>query len=237
MQPMPTTRRLRVLVVEDDAQVAETVRRSFLQHQIQVEHAATIERAGSLLSAGRPFDAMVLDLNLPDGNGLDLAEQCRGQGLTLPIIMVTARDTIEERIAGLKRGADDYLCKPFAVTELLARVHALLRRVRSDADHILRYGELELDLVKRQVRRGELQAVLSVRELDLLAYLVGRPEQVLKKSAILRDVWGDEGEQDENVLQVYTNYLRNKTEQGIKPRIIHTVRGVGYVLADQPPMS
>lgn len=228
--------KLHVLIVEDDARVADAVRRSFLQHQIDVEHAGTLAEARSQLDRRHRFDALVLDLNLPDGNGLDLAKRCRDRGLDLPIIMVTARDAIEDRVTGLQRGADDYLCKPFAVEELYARLDAVLRRVRPNAEHVLRYGDLELDLMKRHVRRGELNATLSLRELDLLAYYVAHAEQPIKKTDILREVWGGEAEYDENVLQVYTNYLRNKTEQGIKPRLIHTIRGVGYMMASEPPM-
>jgi two-component system response regulator MprA len=235
MHSAPVTRKLHVLVVEDDARVARTVQRSFIQHQIAIEHVGTLAAARSLLDAGCEFDALVLDLTLPDGNGLDLAWRCRERGLDLPIIMVTARDAIEDRILGLQHGADDYLCKPFAVEELLARLSAVLRRVRPDAEHVLRYGDIEIDLMKRQVRRGELHATLSARELDLLAYFVAHPEQVLEKAQILREIWGGEAEHDENVLQVYTNYLRNKTEQGFKPRVIHTVRGIGYVLSMEPP--
>lgn len=227
--------KLRVLVVEDDAAVAGAVHKSFLQHQIQVEHVKTLAEAGVQLDDGRPFDAMVLDLNLPDGNGLDLARRCRQRGLDLPIIMVTARDAIEDRVTGLQHGADDYLCKPFAMEELYARLDAVLRRVRPTLEHVLRYGDLELDLMKRKLRRGELSASLSMRELDLMAYYIAHAEQEIRKADVLREVWGGEAEYDENVLQVYTNYLRNKTEQGLAPRIIHTIRGVGYVLSQEEP--
>lgn len=235
--PGAAERKLRVLIVEDDARVADAVRRSFLRHQICVEHVGTLAEARMLLDGGHVFDAMTLDLNLPDGNGLELAQRCRSRGLDFPIIMVTARDAIEDRVAGLQRGADDYLCKPFAVEELYARLDAVLRRVRPNAEHVLRYGDLELNLMKRHVRRGEMTATLSLRELDLLAYYVAHAEQTIKKADILREVWGGEAEYDENVLQVYTNYLRNKTEQGIKPRMIHTIRGVGYLMAMDPPMA
>jgi len=228
--------KLQVLVVEDDAHVAEAVQRSFLQHQIRVEHADTLSKARALLDGRKRFDALILDLNLPDGSGLDLAQRCRDRGLDVPIIMVTARDAIKDRIAGLQRGADDYLCKPFSVEELVARLGAVMRRIRPDAEHVLHYADVELDLMKREVRRGELRATLSVREMDLFAYYIKHAEQNMQKADILRDVWGGDDEHDENLLQVYTNYLRNKTEQGIKPRIIHTVRGFGYVLAAEPPM-
>jgi DNA-binding response OmpR family regulator len=229
-------KRMQVLVVEDDMRVADAVERSFLRHHIEVEHVTSIVSAQALLDAGRKFDAIVLDLNLPDGNGLELARRCRQSGVGTPIIMVTARDAIEDRITGLQCGADDYICKPFSVEELVARLEAVLRRVRPGADHVLRYGNIEVDLMKRQVRRGDTVVSLSSRELDLLAYFVSNAEQVLDKRRILREVWGGEAEHDENVLQVYTNYLRNKLEQGVFSRVIHTVRGVGYVFAREAPL-
>lgn len=224
-----------VLLVEDDERVTTAVRAGFARHGIRLLAAPTLAAARRLLAQSARFDALVLDLNLPDGNGAELASEQRRAGSDVPIIMVTARDTIAERIAGLSRGADDYLCKPFAVEELIARLEAVLRRVRPRENHVLNYADVEVDLVRRQVRRGEVDLSLSARELDLLAYLMCHPEQVLEKGRILRDVWGDEGDQDANVLHVYANYLRNKLEQGRYPRLLHTVRGVGYVFSRDEP--
>ncbi len=224
-----------VLMVEDDERVIAAVRQGFARRGIRLLAAQTMSAAREMLAHPEQFDALVLDLNLPDGNGAEIAVECRRAGRDVPIIMVTARDTIGERIAGLGRGADDYLCKPFAVEELIARLDAVLRRVRPRGSHVLNYADVELDLVRRQVRRGESQLELSARELDLLAYLMCNAEQVLEKSRILRDVWGDEADQDANVLHVYANYLRNKLEQGRYPRLLHTVRGVGYMFSRNEP--
>ncbi|HRX87048.1 MAG TPA: response regulator transcription factor [Phycisphaerae bacterium] len=224
-----------VLMVEDDERVIMAVREGFARRGIRLLAAQTLAAGRRLLAQPERFDVLVLDLNLPDGNGADLANECRRSGCEVPIIMVTARDTIAERVAGLSRGADDYVCKPFAVDELIARLQAVLRRVRPQGSHLLSYADVQVDLVRRQVRRGEIELSLSARELDLLAYLMCHPEQVLEKNRILRDVWGDEADQDANVLHVYANYLRNKLEQGRYPRLLHTVRGVGYVFSREEP--
>ncbi|MCB9849315.1 MAG: response regulator transcription factor [Phycisphaerales bacterium] len=228
---------LTVLLVEDDAKVISALRDGLTQHNVKMVAATTLADARKLLSQPGAFDAMVLDLNLPDGNGTELAEQCRKAGNDVPIIMVTARDRVQDRIAGLRHGADDYLCKPFAVEELVARLDAILRRTRSKDRHILKFGDLTVDLVRRQATRAGVDVSLSARELDLLAYFMCHPNEVLEKERILRNVWGDEGIQDSNVLHVYANYLRNKLEQGRYSRLLHTVRGVGYVLATEPPQT
>lgn len=229
-------RTIELLLVEDDPRVVSALRDGFENRGVNLRHAGDLATAEKMLTEELPCDVIVLDLNLPDGNGLDFARSRRRLGCGIPIIMVTARDAIKDRVLGLREGADDYLCKPFAVEELLARVGALMRRTGSGREHVLRYGDIELDLMKRELRRGGISATLSMRELDLLSFLMSHAEEVLDKGRILREVWGDDAEHDENVLQVYTNYLRNKLEQGVAPRVIHTVRGVGYVLASQPPM-
>ncbi len=228
-------RPLKVVAVEDDARTASELQLGLARYRVLVQVARTLAEATHLLAQAPNCDALVLDLNLPDGNGLELARKLRAAGSTIPIIMVTARDGLEDRIAGLRHGADDYVCKPFAVEELAARLEAVVRRTRRTVHHVLRYGDIELDLLKRQVRRGGEDVPLSSRELDLLVYFMCRPEEVLDKEQILRNVWGDDVEQDANVLHVYANYVRNKLERGRFPRVIHTVRGVGYVLSRQEP--
>ncbi len=224
-----------VLIVEDDERLVAAMQGDFRQRHVELYHARTLAEAKVRLRRPRAFDALVLDLNLPDGNGVTLAEACRREGSTIPIIMVTARDGVEDRVNGLRHGADDYLCKPYAVEELFARLEALWRRARPGRRHILRYADIELDLVKRRVRRGDTEVTLSTRELDLLAYLMAHPEQVMEKGRILREVWGDGADEDANLLHVYANYLRNKLEGGRFPRVIHTVRGVGYILTRRQP--
>lgn len=230
---MDTVQHKMLLVVEDDMTLAESIVRALREHGgMQTRHAATIAEAQQSLWGTQSIDAILLDLNLPDGNGLQFASACRQRGCTLPILMLTARDAVADRVNGLQHGADDYLCKPFAMPELLARIEALLRRATRGGAQVLRFGDIELDLLKRRVRRGPHDVTLSARELDLLAFFMTAPEQVHKKSRILREVWGDDEAEDWNLLQVYTNYLRNKLERHGEPRVLHTVRGVGYVLSN-----
>jgi two-component system response regulator MprA len=223
-----------ILVVEDDETVASSVVSALRdQRGMHVQRSANLAEAEESLWGSRPISAMILDLNLPDGSGLEFAQACRRRGSTIPILMLTARDAVADRVNGLQHGADDYLCKPFAMPELLARLDSLLRRATHGGARILRFGDIELDLLKRQVRRGPQDVTLSTRELDLLAFFMTAPEQVHEKSKILREVWSAEEAEDINLLQVYTNYLRNKLEQNGQPRVLHTVRGVGYVLSMQ----
>lgn len=227
--------RLAVLLVEDDAAVADAVRAGFAAARVDLVHAGTIGAAKRVLSRRRDLDAIVLDLNLPDGDGGEVVRACRDEGLDVPIIMITANDRVQDRIAGLSCGADDYICKPFSVAELVARLEAVLRRASPRRRHLLRYDDVELDLLHRRIRRGDLEAALSAREVDFLAYLMQHAEEVLPKERLLKEVWAEEGNPDDNVLHVYANYLRNKLEQGVYPRLIHTVRGVGYVFSRVEP--
>lgn len=221
-----------LLVVEDDPTIADSIVCALRDERDVIGiHSATLKEANRALWGKKPISGVILDLNLPDGNGLRFASQCRQRGCTLPILMLTARDGVEDRVSGLEHGADDYLCKPFAMPELLARVDVLMRRSQNGGSRVLRFNDIELDLLKRKVRRGGHEVQLSTRELDLLAYFMVYPEQVLEKSRILREVWGDEEGKDSNLLQVYTNYLRNKLEYHGGRRVLHTVRGVGYVMS------
>jgi two-component system response regulator MprA len=176
----------------------------------------------------------VLDLTLPDGSGLELAEQVRRAGNRVPILMLTVRDTVRARLDGFRHGADDYLCKPFAVEELAARLRAIHHRARREPGHVLRFGDIELDLLARRARRQDIEITLSAREMDLLAYFLRHPRETLARERILEDVWGAE-DYASNVLNVYINYLRNKLEGTQLPRVIHSVRGVGYMLSDISP--
>lgn len=226
---------LDILLVEDDCAIATAVCEGLARKGIRVHHASTVAEGQRRLMESDGFDAIILDLTLPDGDGATIADACRQRNNNTPIIMVTAKDDVEDRIAGLRRGADDYIGKPFEVEELIARLEAVLRRTRPDDRHILVYRDVELDLVKRRVRRGDIDTALSAREMDLLSYLMSYPEEVLGKRRILDAVWGAGSAHDSNVLHVYANYLRNKLEAGRYPRIIHTVRTVGYVLTNVDP--
>lgn len=224
----------RVIVIEDDTAVALVIKERLGASGFLVTHAATIETGRSMLLEGE-WDVIVLDLMLPDGSGLDLAKQIRERGDETPILMLTARDTVYERVEGFKHGADDYLCKPFDVDELAARLEAIVRRAKSAERHKLSYADIELDLITRRVKRRETELTLSAREAELLAFLMRHPEEVLQRDRILQQVWGDEAEEDSNVLNVYINYLRNKVEGSRHPRVIHTVRGAGYMLSELEP--
>lgn len=221
-----------ILIVEDDDQMAEQVISALRERRsAETHHARSLDQADQVIRQAKPIDAIILDLNLPDGSGLHFARACRQRGSTIPILMLTANDAVEDRVNGLRHGADDYLCKPFAMEELVARFDALMRRAAGTGSRVLRFADIELDLLKRSVRRGSHEVSLSARELDLLAFFMHHPDQVHEKARILREVWGGEEDQDPNLLHVYTNYLRNKLERHGDPRILHTVRGVGYVLS------
>jgi two-component system, OmpR family, response regulator MprA len=177
-------------------------------------------------------DALVLDLQLPDIDGLQVCRRIRDAGDDTPILMLTARHGIDDRVQGLDAGADDYLVKPFALEELLARLRALLRRRFEGEGGLLRFGEITLDLASREAHRGERAFVLTRIEFDLLELFLRHPRQVLTREVLLNRVWGFDFDSGTNSLAVYVGYLRRKTEAGGEPRCIHTVRGVGYVLRD-----
>ncbi|WP_282975897.1 response regulator transcription factor [Saccharopolyspora erythraea] len=231
---------MRILVVDDDRAVRESLRRSLQFNGYQVELAADGQQALDWLAAQRP-DAMVLDVMMPRVDGLEVARRLRSTGDDLPILVLTARDAVSDRVAGLDAGADDYLPKPFALEELLARLRALLRRAspadvdREDRPEPLRFSDLELDPGTREVRRGERPISLTRTEFALLELLMAHPKQVLTRSRLLEDVWGYDFPTSGNALEVYVGYLRRKTEAEGEPRLIHTVRGVGYVLRETPP--
>lgn len=220
-----------VLIVDDDRKIIDMLRRTLAYEGYHVVTAADGHEALAQAQTQRP-DVVVLDWMMPGVSGIEVARRLREADST-PILMLTARDAIEDRVEGLDNGADDYLVKPFAPAELLARLRALLRR--SDAVHNerpLQYADLHLDPVTRETRRDERFFNLSPKEFDLLSYLLRHPRQVLPRERILQDVWGYDFGGDGNVLEVYIGYLRTKTEAGGEPRLIQTMRGVGYVLRE-----
>ncbi len=231
---------MRILVVDDDRAVRESLRRSLQFNGYQVETAGDGMQALESVTAARP-DAMVLDVMMPRLDGLEVCRRLRSTGDDLPILVLTARDAVSDRVSGLDAGADDYLPKPFALEELLARLRALLRRATQDTEAanssaaVLKFADLELDPSTRDVRRGERPISLTRTEFALLELLLAHPRQVLTRSRILEDVWGYDFPTSGNALEVYVGYLRRKTEAEGEPRLIHTVRGVGYVLRETPP--
>ena len=224
---------MRILVVDDERAVRESLRRALQLEGYDVELAADGGEALRLLAIPQDEpDAIVLDVLMPGIDGLEVCRRLRRRGRTVPVLMLTARDEIESRVAGLDAGADDYVTKPFALEELLARIRALLRRTTNGAGETLRFADLELDPGTREVRRGGELIELTRTEFSLLELFMRNPRQVLTRSIIFQRVWGYDFGYGSNSLDVYIGYLRRKTEVGGKPRLIHTVRGVGYALRE-----
>src|SRR5215218_3457657 len=223
---------MRVLVVDDERAVRDSLRRALELEGYVVELAADGEEALERLAQNGEPDAVVLDILMPRMDGLEVCRRLRREGHRLPVLMLTARDEIENRVAGLDAGADDYVTKPFALEELLARVRALLRRSGSATDEVLRFADLELDPGTREVRRGGDLIELTRTEFSLLELFLRNPRQVLTRSIIFERVWGYDFGFASNSLDVYIGYLRRKTEAGGKARLIQTVRGVGYTLRE-----
>src|SRR5262245_19001610 len=222
----------RVLVVDDEPAVRTALERALRLEAYDVELAADGREALDRLADGAPPDAVVLDVAMPQVDGLEVCRRLRDAGDRTPILMLTARDAIDDRVAGLDAGADDYLVKPFALKELKARLRALLRRAGQTGEATLRFGDLELDPVAYEVHRGRRRVELSRTEFNLLALFLEHPRQVLTRSQIFERVWGYDFGASSNSLGVYVGYLRRKTEAGGEPRLLHTVRGVGYVLKE-----
>jgi len=216
-----------VLVVDDDAKIAAALRRALIYEGYQVEVAPDGQIALNRARERMP-DLAILDIMMPGMNGLEVTRRLRAEG-DVPILLLTAKDGTADRVRGLDGGADDYLVKPFALQELLARVRVLLRRARPEPK-LLRYADLSLDLGTREAQRGGRTISLSAKEFDLLSLLLRHPRQVLTRDAIMEQVWGYDFSGESNVLEVYIGYLRSKLEAGGEPRLIHTVRGAGYVL-------
>ena len=231
---MPT-----VLIADDNQKVVDMLRRTLIYEGYEVVTALDGYEALAQAQAHRP-DVIVLDWLMPGVDGLEVARRV-SKADRIPIIMLTARDALEDRVMGLDSGADDYLVKPFEPAELLARIRALLRRVEAGADDekLLTYDDLRLDPITRDVCRGERMIALSPKEYDLLLYFMRCPRRVLTRDRILQDVWGYDFNGDANVLEVYVGHLRAKLEQANEPRLIQTVRGVGYILrhAETPAVS
>jgi two-component system response regulator MprA len=223
-----------ILVVDDDRKLLKMLSRTLQYEGFDVATAADGQEALQQVEARQP-DVIVLDWLMPGLDGIGVIDRLRAARDDTMILMLTARDAIEDRVEGLESGADDYLVKPFAPAELLARVHALLRRrsTATDQEQPLVYADLVLDPATRETQRGERQFELTPTEFDLLHFLMRHPRQVLQREQILEEVWGYDFGGDDNVLEVYIGYVRKKTEAGGEARIIQTVRGVGYVLREE----
>jgi len=220
---------MRVLLVEDDVRMAAAMRRALLGAGVVSDVAGTSDDALWMVRAAS-YDAMVLDVMLPDTDGFETCRLLRADGVWVPVIMVTARDAIEDRVRGLDAGADDYLTKPFSLAELLARLRALVRRDPVERPAVIEVGSLRLDPAARQVWRGDAEIVLSAREYALLETFMRRPGQVLSQQQLLDAAWDFAYEVRSNVVEVYMRYLREKVDRPYGVRSLETVRGVGYRL-------
>jgi len=228
---------MRILVVDDDRAVRESLRRSLEFNGYDVTLAGDGAEALARVTSAQP-DAVVIDVMMPRLDGLEATRALRAAGNDIPVLVLTARDAVAHRVDGLDAGADDYLTKPFALDELLARLRALLRRRATPGEapaDPLRFADLSLHPVTREVRRGERPISLTRTEFALLELFLRRPRHVLDRAYILEEVWGFDFPTTANSLEVYVGYLRRKTEAGGEARLLHTVRGVGYVLAENPP--
>jgi two-component system response regulator MprA len=222
---------MRILVVDDERAVRDSLRRALELEGYEVDLAVDGPDGLARITEGQP-DAVILDVLMPGLDGLEVSRRVRRSGNRVPVLMLTARDEVDDRVAGLDAGADDYVTKPFALDELLARVRALLRRTTEDSEEVLRFGDLELNPGTREVRRAGEPIELTRTEFSLLELFLLNPRQVLTRSIIFERVWGYDFGFASNSLDVYIGYLRRKTEAGGKPRLIQTVRGVGYALRE-----
>jgi two-component system response regulator MprA len=223
---------VRVLVVDDEPQLRRALERALKLEGYEVALAPDGEEALTEI-ASAPYDAVVLDVLMPKRDGLSVCRELRERGDRTPVLMLTARDAVQDRVDGLDAGADDYVVKPFALEELLARLRALLRRTNGGAEGSLSYADLTLDPATREVRRGERPVDLTKTEFALLEQLIRHPRLVLTRSQLFEAVWGYDFGPRSNSLEVYVGYLRRKTEEGGEPRLIQTIRGVGYSLREK----
>jgi two-component system response regulator MprA len=224
---------MKILVVDDERAVRESLRRALELEGYEIELAADGNEALYRLEVTEEPDALILDVLMPGVDGLEVCRRLRGAGSKLPVLMLTARTEVEDRVAGLDAGADDYVTKPFALEELLARVRALLRRTGETDGDVVRFADLELDPATREVTRGGRPIELTRTEFSLLELFMRNPRQVLTRTIIFERVWGYDFGYASNSLDVYIGYLRRKTEADGEPRLIQTVRGVGYALREQ----
>ncbi len=222
---------MKILLAEDDLRLARAVRRVFEEEKHEVEISG--DGKAALTSArGGAYDVMILDVMLPEMDGFDVCRALRSSGVQTPVLMLTARTDVQDRVKGLDSGADDYMVKPFAVAELLARVRALGRRGQQSTNgrDQMKAGDLLLDVSRHSAIRGDREIELTVKEFQLLELLLRHQGQVLSRSQILDHVWQYDRDFASNVVDIYIHYLRNKVDKGFKAQLIHTIRGVGYML-------
>lgn len=224
---------MRILVVEDEPRLCELICARLRQEHYSVDSCQNGNDALDYLACAQ-YDLLVLDIMLPGISGLELLRRLRSQGDATPILLLTALDSISDRVSGLDAGADDYLVKPFAFDELLARIRVLLRRQFGSVSNIYTLADLTVDCDARTVRRGDTTISLSAKEFSILEYLIRNAGTVLSRERISNHIWNYDYEGGSNIVDVYIRYLRKKLDDGFSPKLIHTVRGVGYVLREEP---
>ena len=222
---------MHILLIEDEAKVASFIRRGLEAEHYSVDIASDGE-AGLIQVFDQDYDLIILDVMLPKRDGLSVLQEMRRHKLRVPVLMLTARDTVADKVEGLDRGADDYLTKPFAFEELLARIRALLRRGSQTQAAVLTLADLRLDPVSREITRAGKRIELTAKEFALLEFFLHQPGRVLSRVVIAQHVWGVDFDTFTNVIDVYVNYVRKKIDADFNPKLIHTVRGVGYVLKE-----
>jgi heavy metal response regulator len=222
---------MKILVVEDERKVAKFLQQGLEEEGYSVDLAAD-GTEGYSLASGRPYDLMILDILLPDKDGITLLKELREKQVQIPVLMLTAKSSIHEKVEGLDSGADDYLTKPFAFAELLARVRSLIRRGAKEKPTVLQLGDLQLDTVSHKAKRGEKTVELTGKEYALLEYFMRNIDRVLTRTSISEHIWNYNFDTGTNVVDVYINHLRSKIDDGFERKLLHTVRGVGYVLKD-----
>lgn len=226
---------MKILIVEDEQRVVQFIQKGLKEEGHAVD-VATDGEEGGFLAEVNDYDLIILDLMLPKKSGIAVCREIRERGVNTPVLMLTARDSVEDKVRGLDAGADDYLTKPFAFEELLARVRALLRRRSETKTPILKIADLELDPMSRRVTRGGQPIRLTTKEYALLEYMMRNPDKVLSRTLIGEHVWDMNFDPESNVIDVYVSHLRAKVDKGFDLQLIHTLRGQGYILsADSPP--
>jgi two-component system, OmpR family, copper resistance phosphate regulon response regulator CusR len=225
---------LRLLIVEDEPKVAQALREGLESESYSVA-VATNGEDGFFLANSEPFDLLILDVMLPGRSGIDILSAMRRKGMHIPVLLLTAKDTVADRVLGLDSGADDYLVKPFAFAELSARVRALVRRGKQDSPVILEADDLRIDLITRKARRGNKSLQLTTKEYEVLEYLMRNQGQIVSREMLGRDVWLENARHStlDNVIDVHMARIRRKVDDGFAAKLVHTVRGIGFVLAAQ----
>lgn len=219
---------MRVLVIEDEQKMADLIKRGLEEEGMQVETAYDGETGAAAAKTGN-HDLVILDLGLPGRDGMEVMRELRESGLAIPILILTAQDSTEMKVTGLDTGADDYITKPFAFAELLARIRALLRRTHTEDTTKLQIGDLILNLINRRATRAGNEVQLTNKEFSLLEFFMRHPDEILSRETLSEKVWEETFDTLTNVIDVYINYLRNKVDRHYEPKLIHTVRGVGYM--------